>query len=69
MNIHFNIKHCSWNATINQLNSDILTRHILSHRNCNLETLHFNFVYDEETSQGQIMSADDKFIGHFNIID
>ncbi|AEH33131.1 hypothetical protein LL266_02455 [Vibrio anguillarum] len=69
MNIHFNIKHCSWNATIHQLNSDILTRHILSQINCNLDTLHLNFIYDEESSQGQILNADDKLIGHFNIID
>ncbi|OXX72701.1 hypothetical protein B9J87_07915, partial [Vibrio sp. V19_P1S1T109] len=60
---------CSWNATIHQLNSDILTRHILSQINCNLDTLHLNFIYDEESSQGQILNADDKLIGHFNIID
>ncbi|ARV26272.1 hypothetical protein A6A12_1276 [Vibrio anguillarum] len=46
-----------------------MTRHILSQINCNLDTLHLNFIYDEESSQGQILNADDKLIGHFNIID
>ncbi|CAH8210684.1 hypothetical protein HGG78_10695 [Vibrio aestuarianus] len=67
MNINFNIQNHTWNASIHQLNSDILTRHILSQEKCILDTLHLYFLYDEATQQGDVLNSDKEHIGYFNL--
>ncbi|EAR55860.1 hypothetical protein SKA34_16865 [Photobacterium sp. SKA34] len=64
MNVNFDLlknKH-SWNSTIHQLNSDVLTRHVLMKGNVDIK-----FTYCEKTGKGDITNADDKLIGNFTI--
>ncbi|MCY9803527.1 hypothetical protein OTK51_08775 [Vibrio scophthalmi] len=65
MLITFNIfeNNTSWNATIHQLNSDILKRHVLT--NGKVNDLNLNFSYCEESSMGSITNKDDIQLGEF----
>lgn len=67
MNVNFNLlknKH-SWNSTIHQLNSDILTRYVLMKGN--VDNVDINFTYCEKTCKGDITNSDNKLIGNFSI--
>jgi hypothetical protein len=55
----------SWSATINQLNSDVLKRHILPKVNTNHFDLSFSFCEFENT--GEIKSSKGMVIGTFHI--
>ncbi|USD96234.1 hypothetical protein CTT30_09145 [Vibrio coralliilyticus] len=53
----------SWSSTINQLNSDVLRRHILPrvHTHC----LDLNFTFCEFENTGEIKSSQGMVLGHF----
>ncbi|NOI21552.1 hypothetical protein F0223_25535 [Vibrio coralliilyticus] len=55
----------SWLATINQLNSDVLKRHILPRSNTHCLNLNFSFCESENT--GEIRDSLDRVLGHFYI--
>ncbi|KII79383.1 hypothetical protein [Vibrio renipiscarius] len=65
MLITFNLfeNNTSWNATIHQLNSDILKRHVLTKGKVNDRNL--NFSYCEASSMGSITDKDDIQLGEF----
>jgi hypothetical protein len=67
----FVIKYClyhggiSWSATIHQLNSDVLKRHILPRLNTSLFDLRFSFC--ELENSGEIKDSYGKVLGDFYI--
>ncbi|KJG02216.1 hypothetical protein [Photobacterium angustum] len=67
MIINFKVNDLSWNASVHQLNSDVLRRHVLI--NGKLDTLDVNFTYCEQSEKGIITNHNNKEIGHFSIID
>ncbi|WP_245986865.1 hypothetical protein, partial [Vibrio pectenicida] len=66
-NINFFLYHnkASWSATINQLNSDVLTRHILPRINISFFDLSFSFCETEES--GKIINSQGMVLGTFSI--
>ncbi|PKF50566.1 hypothetical protein AT251_10570 [Enterovibrio nigricans] len=66
MIINFNLfknKH-SWNSTVHQINSDVLTRHVLVKGN--VENMDLNFTFCETSGKGCIIS-DGGLIGEFSV--
>jgi len=55
----------SWSATINQLNSDILNRHILPRVNTNC--LDLSFAFCEPENIGEIKNSRGMVLGNFYI--
>ncbi|GLT18852.1 hypothetical protein GCM10007938_26340 [Vibrio zhanjiangensis] len=53
----------SWSATINQLNSDVLKRHILPRANTSFLDLNFSFCESEST--GEIKNSQGTVLGTF----
>ncbi|MGL4476071.1 MAG: hypothetical protein ACRCT7_16705 [Shewanella sp.] len=66
MRVSFNIfkNNISWDALIHQLNGDVLLRHVLVKGN--VEDRDIDFIYCDETCQGQIINGDNELIGHFS---
>ncbi|WP_305406051.1 hypothetical protein [Photobacterium leiognathi] len=67
MNVNFNLvkNNHSWNSTIHQLNSDILTRHVLMKGD--VDNVDISFSYCEKTCKGKIKNSDNAIIGNFSI--
>ncbi len=67
MVVNFNILkgNVSWNATVHQLNSDILLRHVLMKGN--VANVNIEFSYCEKTCEGDIINEDNQLIGNFSI--
>ncbi len=55
----------TWNATIHQLNGDILRRHILP--KLQSTSIFIDFTYCEQTSEGTILSETGSKLGNFII--
>lgn len=67
MIVKFNIfkNNLVWDASIHQLNRDILLRHVLAQGH--LETHQVDFSYCEETCQGYVLDTEQKAIGMFSV--
>ncbi|TKF16504.1 hypothetical protein FCV43_18120 [Vibrio genomosp. F6] len=67
MNILFTIytNNTSWNATIHQLNSDVLYRHVMHSGNLSNSSIHF--TYDEFEKSGKILDQNEHNIGQFSL--
>ncbi|PMN95275.1 hypothetical protein [Enterovibrio norvegicus] len=65
MIVNFNMlkDSISWNASIHQLNSDVLLRHVLVTGNVSERGIHFS--YCEKTCKGNITNSEDQVIGTF----
>ncbi|HAS6109068.1 TPA: hypothetical protein I7139_07965 [Vibrio vulnificus] len=65
--INFNIYkyNLNWSAEIHQLNSDILTRHVVLKTQFGLFDLNFDFC--EKSNQGSIFSLSGNKIGAFSV--
>lgn len=70
MNVNFNLvkNNHSWNSTIHQLNSDVLTRHVLMKGD--VDNVDISFSYCEKTCKGkiQIMRLSVIFLSLFNTL-
>ncbi|MCG3728711.1 hypothetical protein EXA13_04010 [Vibrio cincinnatiensis] len=56
-------QHC-WSSDIHQLNSDILTRHVLVKAHVDTSV---RFTYCEQTRKGEIKNENNHLIGHFSV--
>ncbi|MGF1728503.1 hypothetical protein L4D19_02810 [Photobacterium kasasachensis] len=67
MIVNFSIfkSNYSWTSVIHQLNSDILTRHVLMKGN--VDNVGVSFSFCEETREGAITNNQDDVIGSFSI--
>ena len=68
MKISFNLlkDNLSWDSVIYQLNSDVLTRHVLV--NGNVDDINIAFSYCEITATGSITSQNNDVLGSFCIL-
>ncbi|MDN3612504.1 hypothetical protein ACODM8_14785 [Vibrio ostreicida] len=62
---HLHHSETSWSATIHQLNSDVLKRHILPRVNTHFFDL--DFSYCESSSTGEIKDSQGLILGYFYI--
>ncbi|HAS62923.1 MAG TPA: hypothetical protein DCS35_10295 [Vibrio sp.] len=68
MKISFNLlkDNLSWDSVIYQLNSDVLTRHVLV--NGNVDDINIAFSYCEITATGSITNQNNDVLGSFCIL-
>nr|WP_237666070.1 MULTISPECIES: hypothetical protein [unclassified Vibrio] len=64
MIVHFFVNQHRWSSDIHQLNSDVLTRHVLA--KANVDTC-IHFTYCEQTCKGEIKNANNHLIGSFSV--
>ncbi|PSU07609.1 hypothetical protein C9I92_17280 [Photobacterium ganghwense] len=65
VNFHLLADNKSWSAELNQLNSDILQRHI--HPFIAISAYLLNFEYCEQTQSGSILSEKGLKVGIFTV--
>lgn len=65
--IHYHLysRSTSWSASLHQLNSDVLKRHVLPQLNTDDLDLHFSFC--EVSESGQFQNSDGVVLGSFHI--